>query len=727
MIKKFKRIILLLFLGGFLFAVTGCDFVFEEEEPKIEFVNVSFNYQIDNLEPFTFKIKKDEKLIEPKVPKRNDHIFMGWFNGETLYDFNLNISENLNLNANWLLNEGGEDKENYLISFNYNIDGLLPSMIKVEEGGKSFEPITPHNEGYEFLGWFVNVTDDSPFNFDTPINSNLSLNAKWDLKEPVVVIEYVDVNYVFNNTNSSLGITIVKGNKAIEPKTPIKAGHSFAGWFTDEGLKNAFNFQQSVLEDLTLYAKWTVKVEVPDESEDVLITYNYNMPSVEDISVKVEKGERVVEARPLEHLGSSFVGWFIEGHLNPFDFSTKLYEDITLNAKWEPTPIVREYVDVTYISDGDELLIETVTVEKQSIFTPINNPTKEYHTFIGWFEQGEITPFDFLAPLTENVVLIAKFSINEGMVSITLLYDGKEELKTINRGSKFESPKVDVGDNNILLGWLNPDGDFFNFEEKLYEDIVLTAYIYPTMESQINHISQNVMRGNVKIYKTLYRDKVNDRGVGAFSSSIGSGSIIKKHNNFYFILTNAHVVSRTYEGENGEELTARFADYKITDYLEREYMAIIVDSVAHVNEDYDLAILRFTTENEGLEVIPIGESFDPEMPLVLVGQPHGQRNTITIGMFERNVDIKMNDKTYNANKILVPGAAGSSGSMMIDFNYNLVGVVFAGQSDTPFLESTYMFVVTLERVKDFLDPFFDSFVEPVILYNNQIYVEYLFI
>lgn len=42
----------------------------------------------------------------------------------------------------------------------------------------------------------------------------------------------------------------------IKPDTPEKAGYVFDGWFTDEGLSTAYDFETKVTKSFTLYAKW---------------------------------------------------------------------------------------------------------------------------------------------------------------------------------------------------------------------------------------------------------------------------------------------------------------------------------------------------------------------------------------------------------------------------------------------------------------------------------------
>lgn len=721
MIKKLTKTFVLLLTIGFLVVLVGCDEFFNNENTSdVELVNITFNYHIDDLEPVTIKLKKNQKMIEPQSPKRSGFIFMGWFNDELRYDFNLIVEEDLILDASWEDYDGEEEFDNYLVTFNYNITNVLPQTIKVLEGDLTVEPTVPLNEGNEFLGWFVNITDENPFDFNTPINNHLGLIAKWEEKEPIVILEEVFVNYIYDNGFDPVEINIYKGNKAIEPISPTKNGYVFNGWYKDLQVESAYNFQTSVNEDLTLYAKWSIEDISQEEKEDVLVTFDYNISSVNNISVKVEKGKEVVEAVPLSNEGYKFIGWYEEGKVIPFDFKEKLYDDVTLIASWEefiPTTI---YYDVTYVVFGDEFTVTTTHVEENTIINMPEDPTKEYHQFDGWYEEDSIESFNFNEPINKNIVLIAQFSIQYDLIYVTFEYGNESEIVVINLGSTVDEFEVEESEDYVLIGWLDASGNFFNFDTKIYENMTLTAYLFPTAEVDINYISKHVVRANVKILKQLYLGRTGNYYTGLVSSSIGSGSIIKQDGNDYYVITNAHVVSRDYVDENGNKPPIVFPKYEVYDYLDRSYSAVVFDTTLFVSEEYDLAIVKFTTDEEGLNVIEISETLDKTKPLVLVGQPHGQKNTITVGMFNRSLKVLIDGIEYSSNLIDAPGAPGSSGSMVIDYKYELVGVIFAGKSKTDFVDSTYMHAVPLDLIHEFLDPFFDLFVDPFIYQLNHI-------
>lgn len=58
------------------------------------------------------------------------------------------------------------------------------------------------------------------------------------------------------------------GEKLTKPADPKKDGYTFAGWYTDEELTEAYDFDQEVTEDMYLYAKWTKKEDTTNPSKD---------------------------------------------------------------------------------------------------------------------------------------------------------------------------------------------------------------------------------------------------------------------------------------------------------------------------------------------------------------------------------------------------------------------------------------------------------------------------
>lgn len=64
----------------------------------------------------------------------------------------------------------------YKITFETN-GGNTISSVMVEENGKIVKPEDPTREGYKFVGWYYN---DELFDFNTKVNKDIELEARWE-------------------------------------------------------------------------------------------------------------------------------------------------------------------------------------------------------------------------------------------------------------------------------------------------------------------------------------------------------------------------------------------------------------------------------------------------------------------------------------------------------------------------------------------------------------------
>lgn len=65
------------------------------------------------------------------------------------------------------------------ISFYEEQDGL-PKTVEIKKGTQVNEPNIPTKEGMEFVGWYTNLNNPAPFNFNAYLDEDLSLYAKWE-------------------------------------------------------------------------------------------------------------------------------------------------------------------------------------------------------------------------------------------------------------------------------------------------------------------------------------------------------------------------------------------------------------------------------------------------------------------------------------------------------------------------------------------------------------------
>ncbi len=144
------------------------------------------------------KLHNGEKVIEPTPPIKTGYKFVEWqiqgekkisnmsYNVIKTYDFNDVVNSDLKLVAKW---EGDGSTNSYKIIFKVPCPCSLPSSGDgcscspylytekiVNEGDKVTIPFEP-KIGYTFVEWQLNR---QAYDFDTPVNSDLELVAKFE-------------------------------------------------------------------------------------------------------------------------------------------------------------------------------------------------------------------------------------------------------------------------------------------------------------------------------------------------------------------------------------------------------------------------------------------------------------------------------------------------------------------------------------------------------------------
>lgn len=240
-----------------------------------------------------------------------------------------------------------DTKTVYTISFNTDGGSEVVSQ-QIEEGKIIAKPDDPSKEGYEFLGWYLN---DKYFDFETEVEGNLTLDARW--KEIVVEDnkdedkenkedEVAKYTVTFNSDGgSSVAKQIVEdGKKVTEPKAPTKKGYTFKGWYLGN---TKYNFSNEVTKDITLKAKWDkVQEEKPNTQPEVTVkkyTVTFDANGGTSVAKQTIEEGKTATSKKTTRTGYTFQGWMLNGE--KFDFSTPITSNITLKAEWKKNDVVK--------------------------------------------------------------------------------------------------------------------------------------------------------------------------------------------------------------------------------------------------------------------------------------------------------------------------------------------------------------------------------------------------
>lgn len=143
----------------------------------------------------------------------------------------------------------------------------------------------------------------------TPALGNITVDTNFTVSCENTFVPSFRLTYHTNDGTSIPQTEVKQGSMLIAPADPIRTGYGFGGWYTDEGLKNPFDFTGAVMpgNDLDLYAKWI------GETYEVSFDANEGMlPEGTQTSLTVTYGEPYGNLPIPVRTGYKFLGWYTD-------------------------------------------------------------------------------------------------------------------------------------------------------------------------------------------------------------------------------------------------------------------------------------------------------------------------------------------------------------------------------------------------------------------------------
>lgn len=423
--------------------------------------NVSFFDGTKEYTEYAKKVEENGKLIRPTDPEKEGYVFTGWYVDPELskeYNFDASITADLKLYAKF---EEAAAVETQTVTFMKDSETTYDTSV-VKKGNTVGVPAEPTNDGYSFCGWYTDVNCTTAYDFDLPVNTDITLYAKWLAK--------YTVSFDTDGGSTVESQTVVTGNKATKPAVnPTKKGYNFIGWYTDNTYTTEFDFEKAIITDnTTIYAKFEdasifkldgytfSKISTLEELTTgyyVIGGYNekantnYYMGEISgDIfsadatyknyyGIKVENGKLLIqdlndnylnlvaekkvelskpkktyfEPKMVDDEFQFIINDSLSFQFNPdsprftaYKLTSKLGNLVLYKAKGV-TPINVTYKDLK----GNELAKDQLLPKQKP--SNLKGPALPGHKFIGWCKEGTDTIYDFNAEIQEDVVLVAKY------------------------------------------------------------------------------------------------------------------------------------------------------------------------------------------------------------------------------------------------------------------------------------------------------------------------------
>lgn len=459
-------------IGYLRIAVSGCC-VFQSVKvtygESITSYSVSFFDGDKEYTDLATKVDENGKLIRPTDPEKEGYVFVGWYTEPELineYKFNSTVSADLKLYAKF---EESAAVETQTVTFMKDAETLFDTSV-VKKGNTVGVPAEPTNDGYSFAGWYTDVKCTTAYDFNLPVNTDITLYAKW--------LGKYTVSFDTDGGSTVESQTVVTGNKATKPAVnPTKKGYNFVGWYTDNTYTTEFDFENTIITDnTTIYAKFE------DASIFKLDGYTFNkISTLEELTtgyyviggfdgtnyaymndILDKKGFFGVGDKPSVHFtfynkagkvkiqksqneylsavgGSPKNFGIVDNRKDAYEFVPQMIDDelqirldeargsnviaynkdysrikpyasistSTLNITLFKAQNVKPFY-VTFKGPNNEELNKEEMLPHQKA-PEFEAPNKPGHKFMGWYNEATDAKYDFTTELSEETVLVAKY------------------------------------------------------------------------------------------------------------------------------------------------------------------------------------------------------------------------------------------------------------------------------------------------------------------------------
>ena len=185
----------------------------------------------------------------------------------------------------------------------------------------------------------------------------------------------------------------------------------------------------------------------------------------------VEWGDAVAQPDDPTLEGHVFAGWYLDGAQDAYAFSAPVKDDLDLTARWDQQELM-----VTFSAEGAEPAVQTVTVKwGETVAAPETTPVKDHETFVCWQVEGTGEAYDFTAPVTSDLTLVASWTPLTHKV-LFYLDNGQDPLVSdVAHGQCARKPAAPSREGYVFAGWYTVKGEAYDFTAPVVEDVYLAA------------------------------------------------------------------------------------------------------------------------------------------------------------------------------------------------------------------------------------------------------------
>ncbi len=385
------------------------------------------------------------------------------------------------LSVTFSYNDGGKT-EDYEVNYISYGDTISPYR----------RPSDPVRSGYNFLGWFRNLEDETAFDFDnTKVKEEFTLYAKWEeVKDSVTLM-------LKGDADEEKGIAAFNNEYRFEKDSSVSLSfydystdnaYEITGW--SDGTTEYSRWESLTLDgDMTLTALWEKKKcyvsfnlqggkYVDASGNEYTTTYEGNTDWGNTIA-DILTGTLSKENYTLDYWAEGSYSYKTK-----YDETRKITDRLYLYAVWKTD----KTCTVTFNYGYDDKT-ETKTITYGTYVDEPARPVREGYSFNGWYSGTD--KFDFSSEITEDVTVTAGWTEVSKYTVTYMNADGETPYTTedVLPGGKAKGavmPSLSgmeaVGWYRIVEGPLDYFDSPYDFSTPVQEDIVLMPKYIPSEE-----------------------------------------------------------------------------------------------------------------------------------------------------------------------------------------------------------------------------------------------------
>ena len=363
-------------------------------EDRTYTANWTINIYTVNFLNFTNEIIISESIeygsdaTPPVNPTKTGYNFTGWIG-----NYN-NISEDINIASDWEI-------ITYSISYNLNGGSNESNPISYTVENNNITLLNPTKIGYTFIGWTGTDLSELSLTVTIPTGSinDRTYTANWEIQKFAVSYVYYD-NTIISTTNINYGSILT------QPSDPEKTNCDFEDWYIDKNYSEQFIFNNSISENISLYAKFSTIATINingNESEQKLT-----------VGKVYEELEKYKNENSDIKTGYSLVGWKYIDTVTSQEVDIKSTTNFNYNNRililsiFEANTYTVSF-NINY-EDGNAINPLEITYDQIINYLP-TPPIRDGYIFKGWYVGDTLITEGSIYKISDNTTLTAAWEI----------------------------------------------------------------------------------------------------------------------------------------------------------------------------------------------------------------------------------------------------------------------------------------------------------------------------